>query len=289
MARVAKYSVAAIGNLFAHMERKQKPNKETGKLEYVKFGNRDIDTRFSPLNFRVWPPLSADITEARGIYVSEDTRNLFKGLNQSSEEPVLQRFRRLFHNTPHSNRKDLKCLCDWCLSLPDEIPVERMDELFDIALRYCCRLYGAENIVGAWVHVDEDHRPHLDVCFVPVANGRICAKEVLNRKHLKAWHGGLTSVVQEEMRINNPGIENGKTKEQGGNRTVKQMKAADKHYEKTKGREVAKWRAEQLKRLERLERGAGLLQNLLTDAAARQKEPLQPQRNKTFTERIRGL
>ena len=169
-----------------------------------------------------------------------------------------------------------------------------MPEFFDVCFRYAAGKYGAENIVGAWCHVDEDHRPHLDICFVPVLdrgteNERISAKDLLNRKHLSEWHGGLTAYIQKQMNIKNPGIENGRTLAQGGNRTVKQMKAADKRYQKTKGREVAKWRAEQLKRLERLNRGAGILQNMLIDAEKRRTELLLPQRDRTLKERLRGL
>lgn len=280
MARVEKYSKAAIGNLFAHFERRQKLNKETGEMEYVKFGNRDIDTRYTPLNYRVWPPLDFETTTERGIFVSQATQDIWDALEQDPEEPALTRFRRIFRSTPHSNRKDLKCLCDWCISLPDGIPADRMDELWDICIRYCIRHYGAENIVGAWVHVDEAHRPHLDVAFVPVVgegeNRRICARDLIKRKHLSDWHGGLTAMVQEKMGIENPGILNGKTKAQGGNRTVKQMKASDKQYEKTKGYEVKQWRKAQLKLIEKADRAGktNKLDNLLTDIKTRQKQPL---------------
>lgn len=291
MARVAKYGISSLGNLFAHMERRTKVNKETGSLEYVKFGNRDIDTRFTPLNFRLWPPLGEDIISSRGLFCSSSTRDIWASLKQNSEESVLFRFRRIFHGVQHSKRKDLKCLCDWCISLPDEIPCDRMPEFFDVCLRYCIRLYGAENIVGAWAHVDEDHRPHLDVCFVPVLDRgtekeRISAKDLLNRGHLSDWHGGLTSFVQKQMNISNPGILNGRTLDQGGNRTVKQMKAHDKHYAKTKGREVSIWRSEQLKRLERSDRGVGVLQNMLTDADSRRSKQLLPQRPRSIKERL---
>lgn len=294
MARVEKYSIHSIGNIFAHMERQQKVNKVTGQLEYVKFGNREIDTRFSPLNYRLWPPLDDLDLQARGIFVSADTKKIWSSLNQPKEETALVRFRRIFHGVKHSKRKDLKCLCDWCISLPDPIPVDRMTEFFDLCLRYCIRLYGAENIVGAWCHIDEEHRPHIDVSFVPVLDRgldteRVSAKDVLCRKHLQDWHGGLSAFVQEQMRfLGDPGILNGRTAAQGGNRTIKQMKAADRHYEKTKGSQVAKWRAEQLKRLERAKNGVGILDNMLVDAETRRKQALLPQRDRTLSERLKG-
>lgn len=292
MARVAKYSRAAVGHLIAHYERRQERDKDTGKMEYVRFGNRDIDTRWTPYNYRIWPPLPMEDTEIRGIYVSQDLEDMFGATGQDPEEPALARFRRIFRDTPHATRRDLKCFCDWTISLPDEIPCDRMGHFFDLCMRYCVRKYGAENIVGGWVHVDEAHRPHLHVAFVPVVgtgeDRRICAKDVLNRKHLSDWHGGLTTMVKAAMPdIENPGILNGRTAAQGGNRTVKQMKAADKAYDRTKGKEVDGWRRNAEKALQAAvkRQKTDTLDNMLVSAKDRQAAQLQQPRKKGFLER----
>lgn len=303
MARVQKYTARAVGHLLAHFERRQVPNKETGKMEYVRFGNRDIDTRWSPLNYRVWPPLPVEDTEPRDIYVSQELDEMFAGTGQDPSESAHARFRRILRETPHVKRKDLACFCGWVISLPNEIPAEKMGKFFDVCMKYCVRKYGAQNIVGGWVHVDEDHRPHLHVAFVPVAtttttddegneliNRRICAKDVLNRKHLKGWHGGLTAQLQQDMGIENPGVENGITQRQGGNRTVKQMKSADRHYERTKGKEVNAWRRSQEKALHAAQRvgKANSLDNLLISASKRAEAQLQNPRERTLKEKLTG-
>lgn len=303
MANVKKYSARSVGHLIAHFERRQMLNKETGKMEYVWFGNRDIDTRWTPLNYRVWPPLPFEDTDVRNIFVSQGLQDLFDGTGYDPEESALARFRRIFRETPHAKRKDLACFCCWAISLPNEIPTYRMGEFFDLCMRYCVSKYGAENIVGGWVHVDEDHRPHLHVAFVPVAttvstdddgneliNRRICAKEVINRKHLSSWHGGLTSLIQQKMKIENPGIENGITREQGGNRTVEQMKAADKHYEKTKGKEVNEWRRlQEIVIKDSVEaHKTKTLDNMLVSASERAGAQLQQPRKRTLGEMITG-
>ena len=303
MAQVEKYQVRAVGNLIAHYERRQKLNETTGKMEYVKFGNRDIDTRWSPLNYRIWPPLPMEETAIRDIYVSQELQDLFDATGVDPEEPALDRFKRIFRDTPHATRKDLKAFCSWVISLPDEIPSERMGEFFDLCMKYCVSKYGAENIVGGWVHLDEAHRPHLHVAFVPVvtttstgADGstittrRICAKDVINRDHLRSWHGGLTSACQKVMGIENPGIENGRTIAQGGNRTVKQMKASDKAYDRTKGKEVDRWRTKAEKALQRAvkDRQTETLDNVLVSARERAEAQLKPPRDRTFTEKLQG-
>lgn len=295
MARVAKYAASAVGHLIAHYERRQKLNKETGEMEYIRFGNRDIDTRWTPLNYRVWPPLPMEDTKIRGIYVSQDLENMFGATGQDSEEPALARFRRIFRDTPHVTRKDLKCFCDWTISLPDEISCDRMGRFFDLCMRYCVRKYGAENVVGGWVHVDEAHRPHLHVAFVPVVgtgeNRRICAKDVLNRKHLSDWHGGLTAMVKAAMPdIGNPGILNGRTAAQGGNRTVKQMKASDKAYDRSKGKEVDAWRVKAEKSFhEAVKRQkTGTLDNMMVAAGERVSAQLKEPRKPSLMERLKG-
>lgn len=302
MARVKKYAIRAVGHLIAHYERRQVLNKETGEMEYVKFGNRDIDTRWTPLNYRIWPPLQEDIAEVRDIFVSQKLQDYFDETNQDPEEPAMKRFRRIFRETSHAKRRDLACFCEWVMSLPDEIPCDRMEEFFDLCMCYCCMLYGAENIVGGWVHVDEDHRPHLHVAFVPVltttvtkdgettTTKRICAKELLNRKHLSSWHGDLTALCQKEMGIENPGILNGRTVKEGGNRTVEQMKAHDRHYAKTKGKEVAEWRRTAEKALQGTERAGktNSLDNLMVAAEDRKAAQLQEPRQRSLSEILKG-
>lgn len=303
MANVAKYGVRAVGHLIAHYERRQELNKETGEMEYVKFGNRDIDTRWTPLNYRVWPPLPMEDTDTREIFVSQELQDLFDATGQDPEESAIKRFRRIFRETPHATRKDLKCLCGWTMSLPDEIPSERMGEFFDLCMKYCVRKYGAENIVGGWVHVDEAHRPHLHVAFVPVVTKtvkkpdgssstekRICAKDVLNRKHLQDWHGGLTALCQKDMGIQEPGILNGRTAAQGGNRTVKQMKASDKAYDRTKGKEVDTWRRKAEKSLQDAvkRQKTSSLENMMVSAKERADAQLKDPRKRSLGEILQG-
>ena len=298
MARVEKFTRAAVGNLLAHFERRQKVNPATGEMEYVRFGNRDIDTRWSELNYRTWPPLDEEDYDVRGVACDPDLRAAWEATGDL-EETSLERWRRIYRETPHSNRKDLACFCGWAMALPDEIPLERADQFFNLVTRYCIAEYGAENIVGAWIHWDEAGRPHIHVAFVPVvtstgADGgeerRICAKEVLNRKHLKGWHGGLTALVQDAMGIENPGILNGRTKAQGGNRTVAQMKAADKAFKRSRGKEIDRHRNQALKGLRRAQEAKNWqpLDNLCLEAERRRNDKLIEPRKATIRERLTG-
>ena len=296
MARVDKFTRAAVGHLLAHFERRQKVNPQTGEMEYVRFGNRDIDTRWSPLNYRTWPPMAEDDVKARGLQADPQLEAAWEATGDPAGETSLDRWRRIYHGAEKAKRKDLASLCCWVASLPDPIPLDRAEQFFNLVTRYCIRKYGAENVVGAWVHWDEAGRPHIHVAFVPVVTStgsdgsttrRICAKEVLNRKHLQGWHGGLVDDVKKAMPgIEDPGILNGKTKEQGGNRTVSQMKASDRAYQRTRGREIDGYRAKALRAYQEACRRANrsTLDNLCMDAENRREHALQPSRKRTLGE-----
>lgn len=298
MANVKKFTRAAVGNLLAHFERRQKLNTETGEMEYAKFGNRDIDTRWSELNYRTWPPLNEEDYEIRGVRADPVLAAIWEA-SGDPDESALDRWRRIYHNTPHAVRKDLACFCGWSISLPDEIPLDKSDVFFNLCTRYCILKYGAENIVGAWIHWDEVGRPHLHVAFVPVAvkktgdggeERRICAKDVLNRKHLSSWHGGLVSLVQQEMKIQNTGILNGRTVREEGNRSVAALKASQKAYERTRGKEIDQYRNKALNALRKAVENAKRprLDNLCMDANRRREAQLQEPRKRSLSEILQG-
>lgn len=298
MANVKKFTRQAVGNLLAHFERRQKLNAETGEMEYAKFGNRDIDTRWSELNYRTWPPLSEEDYKARGVRTDPLLQAAWAA-EGAPDESSLDRWRRIYHNTPHATRKDLACFCSWSISLPDPIPLDKADAFFNLCTRYCISKYGAENIVGAWVHWDEVGRPHIHVAFVPVlettstgedgkpvTSRRICAKDVLNRRHLSSWHGGLTALVQQELKIQEPGILNGRTVKEGGNRTVAAMKADKKAYDRTRGREIDGYRNKALKAMRDAKKPR--LDNLCMDANRRKEAQLLEPRKRSLGEILKG-
>ena len=78
------------------------------------------------------------------------------------------------------------------------------------------------------VHNDEGGQPHLHCCFIPVVPDRkhggekICANDVLTRKELRNFHPELKKYLKNNGIDAN--INSGITRQQGGNRTVKELK-----------------------------------------------------------------
>lgn len=90
-------------------------------------------------------------------------------------------------------------MCDWVVTLPTDVDAQDKARFFDAAYGYMVGLYGEENVVSSWVHMDEA-TPHMHFAFVPVTqDGRLSAKDVISRAHLNSWHEGLSDYVEREL------------------------------------------------------------------------------------------
>lgn len=60
--------------------------------------------------------------------------------------------------------------------------------------------YGRENIISAVVHLDET-TPHMHLNLMPVLDGRLCAKQLFDRKELRAIQTDLHNAVGKHWRL----------------------------------------------------------------------------------------
>ena len=208
MANVQKYAAAATGHMTAHYERRMIQDPETGKMEYVNFGNQDIDLTRTHLNYNLAP-------EREGGQVAF--------IQQRTTEARTMK------------RDDVKVLCSWVVTLPrqDEYGEERIytdqdtRKFFQVAYRELADRYGEKNVVSAYVHMDEA-TPHMHFAFVPVIQDKkrggekVSAKEVLTRSDLQTFHVDLQKRMDERFGIGFFPVLNGNTA--GGNRTILEMK-----------------------------------------------------------------
>lgn len=227
MAHVAKYKASASGHLTKHYERAKSFNEETKEWEYAKFGNQDIDTTRTHLNYNLAP-------EREGGQVAFIKQ-------RTSEARTLK-------------REDVKVMCDWVVTLPkyewcdqnthvsvDKEKVERM--FFERTYRFMADRYGEQNVISAYVHRDET-TPHMHFAFVPVTmdkkrgGEKVSAKEVLTQNDLKAFHADLERHL-DSFRDWHFEVINEATKD--GNKTVAELKIQTAHEQVVKAeREVVK-------------------------------------------------
>lgn len=169
MAHFAKYAAAAAGHLLKHYER-----AKDAKGEYIKFGNKNIDTMRTPKNYNLAP----DRKEGQQAFIK-----------QRLSEVKLQK------------RDDVKILCDWVVTLPkgDYTP-EQEHAFFKETYRFLSGKYGEKNVISAFVHKDEE-QPHMHFAFIPIVPDRkwnekhpdkqrekVSAKECVTKSDLERFH-----------------------------------------------------------------------------------------------------
>ena len=200
MANAAKFTKASCGHMFAHYERKKDENGE-----YIKFGNQNIDPNKSHLNYN----LAVHQQERQGDFVRQ----------RCSEVHCL-------------NRKDVNVMCSWVVTQPHDFPAEQSKEFFEQTYKFLENKYGKENVVSAYVHMDEVS-PHLHFAFVPVIEDKkkerltVSAKNCIDKKELLVFHKELSSALNKHFG-KDIGIHTDITSEQGGNKTISELKKETK-------------------------------------------------------------
>ena len=87
-------------------------------------------------------------------------------------------------------RRDANVLSDWVVTLPRDCPPEDARRFFETAVDVCRARYGAENVLGGFVHMDET-TPHVHIPVVPVRDGCLRSAKVFTRSDLQRFHKDL--------------------------------------------------------------------------------------------------
>lgn len=198
MANVQKYKQAAVGHMLQHYDRRTGDN--------VKRANQDIDPAKTHLNYDLHSGQTAD---------SARTNDQQEWLKKRLSEVKHRDFTKFDDNL----------FCDWVITLPSDVPKEREADFFKAVYDFCCDRYGKENVISAWVHMDEI-TPHMHFSFVPVVKDkdgkeRLCAKEVISRFELQKFHPQLQEYTEKRLG-QSVSILNGATV--GGNMSITEMK-----------------------------------------------------------------
>ena len=185
---VEKYEKTAVGHLLKHYDR---------TCEHI--GNKDVERSKSSLNYNLC----------------------------EREQGAFAYYQKRLSEVKCQNRKDVKTLCDWVITLPQKNFTERGErEFFKVAYKELCRRDGSDNVISAWVHRDEKGQPHMHFCFIPVVIDKkkgilkVSAKEALNKAELCTIHKDMEKVMEATFK-RDVGILNGATK--NGNKTITEL------------------------------------------------------------------
>lgn len=166
---VEKYQAAAMGGVLQHYERR-------AELERG-YRRENIDPARTALNYNLGPAREG-VTQAQFVDARIDSLALKR-----------------------APRKDAVRFCDCVLTLPQTFPKDRSREFFEEAYAFLSGRYGADNVVSAWVHMDET-TPHMHFCWVPVTgDGRLSAKDVLCRADLRTLHQDLRGWLEPRLGV----------------------------------------------------------------------------------------
>ena len=96
-------------------------------------------------------------------------------------------------------RENAVRMVEWVCTLPEGETDQKA--FFRAAYKALAKEYGEQNVIGAWVHCDEPGaRPHMHFDFVPVTqDGRLSAKSLMDRSHLKQIHPRIQREVSEAL------------------------------------------------------------------------------------------
>lgn len=166
MAHVEKFQAAALGRVCDHFERR-------AELDHG-YKRENIDNERSWLNYNLAPQRPVSQVE----FINERIDSL---------------------NLKRRPRKDAVRMCDCVITMPRSFDPGRQREFFDAAYAFLAQRYGSENVVSAWVHRDET-QPHMHFAWVPVTrDGRLSAKNVVNRLDLKTLHPDMQVAMETAL------------------------------------------------------------------------------------------
>lgn len=195
MANFDKFSRGACGHMLKHYERAKDENGE-----YVRFGNRDIDPERSHLNYNLGPEREG----AQYTFIKQRCGEVYC-----------------------LNRSNVNVLGSWIVTAPEGMPDDQLRPFFQASYDALEKKYGRENVVSAYVHMDESGRPHMHFAFVPVMYDKdkerysVCAKKLVTKTELKKFHPWLEAEVSKRLGYQVQ-LMNEATKD--GNKTVTELK-----------------------------------------------------------------
>lgn len=209
-----KFTRNQSGNILVHCDRSD-PNRT--------YKNQEIDHSKTYLNYNLAP-------EHKGMTDYEFMKK------RCEEFKILK-------------RKDINWLVSWVITMPANYTGNKA-LFFREAYNFMENRYGKDNVVSAYVHLDETS-PHMHFCFVPIIfdkkkqEYKVNAKQCINKVELKQIHPEMQEYLENKLQTK-VNILNGATAE--GNKTIDQLKKEEKVKQKVIS-ELIKNPTEEIKKL----------------------------------------
>lgn len=163
MAHVKKLKRQMLAPMVAHYERT--PELERG------YERENIDSSRTHLNYNLAP---CDVLAAVDAAVAMHERNAGRKI-----------------------RSDANLVFDWVVTQPKDVREGDSRRFFEAVRDFAVDTYGSR-VLGFYVHMDET-TPHAHIPVLPVKNGKLNGKEVINRNHMRQFHPRLSRAVEGKL------------------------------------------------------------------------------------------
>jgi hypothetical protein len=186
MAHYEKFSKQGLGHIFAHVRRAYTID-ENGCKRYANFGNKEIDTTRTHLNYNL-------CLNENGV--PADQQKQYERIMQGKTLPD-------GYSLTINNRKDLRVVCGWVVTLPENVQAGDDRQFFQAVYDHLKKQY--PHCVSAYCHYDEAGRPHLHYLFVPIFHDpkkdiyKVSANELVDRRALTTFHHDLSKAVEQVL------------------------------------------------------------------------------------------
>ncbi len=190
MAHIEKYKAPAVGHMLAHYRRDKSA-----------MGRENIDPERTHGNVALSATWANDALAVESHPALEvggpgwaDVKARIDAVNASAELEGLRRV-----------RKDAVVLADVVVTLPENVRPEDTERFFTLTYEWLARQFGADNLLGGFVHKDEVRkdgspvREHMHVPFTPILAGRFNYKKMVPRAFYQGFHRELGDWLEERM------------------------------------------------------------------------------------------
>ena len=124
---------------------------------------------------------------------------------------------------PTKVRKDAVLMCSFVVGSNREffggLSLREQQQFFVDCTHFFAERYGEDNVISAVVHMDET-TPHLHLNLIPIADGRLSAKTLFDRKSLQALQTDFHSAVGKKW-----GLQRGREGSQAKHLSTAEFKA----------------------------------------------------------------
>ena len=186
MAHYEKFSKQGLGHIFAHVRRAYTID-ENGCKRYANFGNKEIDTTRTHLNYNL-------CLNENGVPANQQKQ--YERIMQGKTLPD-------GYSLTINNRKDLRVVCSWVVTLPENVQAGDDRKFFQAVYDHLKKQY--PHCVSAYCHYDEKSRGHMHYLFVPIFHDpkkdiyKVSANELVDRRALTTFHHDLSKAVEHNL------------------------------------------------------------------------------------------